>query len=90
LTWILESGMLLEVVQRVSTLTRRPGCLVTRRGSSPMSERRDATEEVDLLSAYLPMDRRHALAAGQSLPDRADGAVAVTLIRSRITTRGAG
>jgi predicted ATPase/class 3 adenylate cyclase len=39
-----------------------------------MSERRDAMEAVALLSAYLPMDRRHALAAGQSLPDRAEGA----------------
>lgn len=31
--------------------------------------------DVDLLSAYLPMERRHALAAGHPLPDRATGTV---------------
>jgi class 3 adenylate cyclase/tetratricopeptide (TPR) repeat protein len=31
--------------------------------------------DIGLLSAYLPMDRRHALAMGRSLSDRADGSV---------------
>jgi class 3 adenylate cyclase/tetratricopeptide (TPR) repeat protein len=31
--------------------------------------------DIDLLSAYLPVDRRHALAAGHPLLDRAQGAV---------------
>ena len=31
--------------------------------------------DIDLLSAYLPLDRRHALATGRPLPDRVEGAV---------------
>lgn len=31
--------------------------------------------DIERPSAYLPMDRRHALATGRSLPDRAEGAV---------------
>jgi len=34
--------------------------------------------DIDLLSSYLPMDRRHALAAGRALDDRTAGAVLFT------------
>jgi predicted ATPase/class 3 adenylate cyclase len=34
--------------------------------------------DIDLLSAYLPLDRRHALASGHPLPDQAEGAVLLT------------
>jgi predicted ATPase/class 3 adenylate cyclase len=35
----------------------------------------DSERNVNILSSYLPRDRRHALARGQTLPDRARGAV---------------
>ncbi len=42
-----------------------------------MSERKGATEKSDLLSAYLPMDRCHALAAASEGPDGNVGWVSV-------------
>lgn len=38
---------------------------------------------LDLLSAYLPMDRQQALAAGHSLPERTSG---VALLADALTT----